>query len=49
VRFWDAEALTQRAAFDWEVGKVRGVAFSPDGMTAAAVGEKSKVVVWDVE
>jgi WD40 repeat protein len=49
VRFWDADSLTERAAYDWQIGKVRGVAFSPDGMTAAAVGEKPQVVVWDVE
>jgi WD40 repeat protein len=49
VRLWDAESLTQKAAYDWQIGPARAVAFSPDGMTAAAVGEKSKVVVWDVE
>jgi hypothetical protein len=27
---------------------VRSVAFAPDGMTAAAVGDNRKVVVWDV-
>jgi WD40 repeat protein len=49
VRLWDAESLTERAAYDWEIGKLRGVAFNPDGMTVAAVGEKSKVVIWDVD
>ncbi len=49
VRFWDVPSLSELAAYDWEIGKLRGVAFSPDGMTAAAVGEKSQVVVWDVE
>jgi WD40 repeat protein len=49
VRLWDVESQTEKAAYDWEIGPARAVAFSPDSMTAAAVGEKSKVVVWDVE
>lgn len=49
VRFWDAESLGERAAYDWKLGKMRCVRFHPDGMTAAAVGDKSAVVIWDVE
>jgi WD40 repeat protein len=49
VRLWDAASLSERAAYDWEIGKLRGVSFHPDGMTVAAVGEKSRVVIWDVE
>jgi WD40 repeat protein len=41
--------LPERGNFDWGVGKVRGLAFAPDGMTAAVVGDRLKVIVWDVE
>jgi WD40 repeat protein len=49
VRLWDTEALSERAAYDWEIGKLQHVAFHPDGLTLAVVGEKSRVVIWDVE
>jgi WD40 repeat protein len=49
VRLWDTESLGQRAAYDWKLGKMRGVRFHPDGMTAAAFGDKPAVVIWDLE
>lgn len=49
VRLCDVETLSERAAYDWKLGKLRNVAFHPDGQTIAAVGEKSRVVIWDVE
>src|SRR5262249_26030148 len=49
VRLWDADTGRERAAWDWQVGRVLAVAFSGDGMTAAAGGEKSTLVVWDVD
>ncbi len=35
--------------FDWKIGKVRSLAFAPDGMTCAAGGSTGRVVLWDVE
>jgi WD40 repeat protein len=49
VRLWDAATFRQRTVFDWETGRVRCVAFAPDGMTAVVVGERRKVVIWDVD
>jgi WD40 repeat protein len=48
VRFWDAASGRPLAVFDWGMGRVYGVAFAPDGMTAAAAGEKG-IVLWDVD
>jgi WD40 repeat protein len=49
ARYWDARTLKQTRAFRWQVGKLYSVAFSRDGMLAAAGGDKGQVVVWDVD
>jgi WD40 repeat protein len=47
ARFWDA-AGEPSEQFDWEIGALSAVAFSPDGCTCAAGGEEGQVVRWDV-
>jgi WD40 repeat protein len=48
VILWDVPGGALRRSFDWGVGKLRTVAFAPDGMTAAAGGDSGQIVLWDV-
>jgi WD40 repeat protein len=49
VKLYDTTTWEMAHAFDWQIGRLRSVAFSPDGMLAAAGGDKGKVVVWDFD
>jgi WD40 repeat protein len=49
VDFWDVPSWRLTKTFSWEVGRLRAVAFSPDGMLAAVGGAKGQVVVWDLD
>lgn len=48
VRFWDTETGRELAAHDWDIGQVRTLAISPDGLIAAAAGDRGAIVVWDI-
>jgi WD40 repeat protein len=50
VRFWDTDTFRQRACFDWKIGSVRSVAFSPDGSVIAAGGsQENHLILWDLD
>ena len=49
VKLYDTSTWEVVQTFDWDIGRLRSVAFSPDGMLAAAGGDKGKIVVWDVD
>jgi WD40 repeat protein len=49
VKLYEVSAWTEARAFTWELGRMRSVAFSPDGTLAAAGSDKGRVVVWDVD
>jgi len=49
VAFLDTVTWRPLRAFDWRIGRVFGVTFSPDGALCAATGVKGRVVVWDVD
>ena len=49
VKLYETATWAVAAAFNWDIGRLRSVAFSPDGMLAAAGGDKGKIVIWDVD
>jgi WD40 repeat protein len=49
TRLWDADTGREKGAYAWDVGPLKSVAFAPDGMRAAAGGQKGPIVVWDVD
>jgi WD40 repeat protein len=49
VCLWNLETRELVRTFDWKLGKLVSVAFSPDGTVGAAGTEDGRVVVWDVD
>jgi WD40 repeat protein len=49
TRFWQVGAWGEPRTFEWNVGKLRDVAFSPDGATAAVASDKGQIVIFDVD
>jgi WD40 repeat protein len=49
VKLFDTAMWEPAKTFTWDVGKMRSIAFSPDGTLAAAGSDSGKVVVWDVD
>jgi WD40 repeat protein len=49
VKLYDTATWEVARTFTWDIGRMRSIAFSPDGNLAAAGSDKGKVVVWDVD
>jgi WD40 repeat protein len=49
VEFCDPADNRLITKFDWQIGPLRSVAFSPDGLTCAAGNFDGQIVVWDLE
>lgn len=49
VKLYDTTTWQVARTFTWEIGRMRSIAFSPDGTLAAAGSDTGKVVVWDVD
>jgi WD40 repeat protein len=48
-KFYDTATCARAGGFDWEVGRLRSVAFSAGGTLAAAGTDKGRIVLWDVD
>ena len=49
MKFLDAGTGAVIRKFNWKLGPLVSVAFSPDGTLAAAGSAGGKIVVWDVD
>lgn len=49
VKLYDTATWAVVRTFDWAIGRLRSIAFSPDGTLAAAGGDRGQVVVWDFD
>ena len=49
VKLYDTDTWQLARVFTWDVGRMRSVAFSPDGLVAAAGSDTGKVVIWDID
>lgn len=49
VTLWDRTSDREAGRYDWQIGKVRSLAFAPDGLTCAASGTSDRFALWDVD
>lgn len=49
VTFWDTATWHPVQRYGWKIGRLRAVAFAPDGLTCAAGSDTGKVVLFDVD
>jgi WD40 repeat protein len=49
ARLWDLARGKELAVQDWGIGALYGLAIAPNGQSAAVIGEKSSLVVWELD
>jgi WD40 repeat protein len=49
IRLWDVEGWKTIRTFEWKAGRMRSIAFAPDGLIAAAGGESGEFVLFDFD
>jgi WD40 repeat protein len=47
IRVWETTNWTEQSRFDWGIGSLSCVGFSPDGLLAACGGSDGRILVWD--
>jgi WD40 repeat protein len=48
VKCWDTAGWFLKREYAWEIGALRSVAVAPDGMTAAAGGDSTEIIIFDL-
>jgi WD40 repeat protein len=46
---WDTTTWEVRRRYVWQIGRLRTVAFAPDGLRCAAGSDTGQIVVWDLD
>jgi WD40 repeat protein len=46
---WETATWTEVRSFAWDIGKLKSVSVSPDGMRAACGSDRGRVVIWDLD
>jgi WD40 repeat protein len=49
VKLYDTTTWQVATSFAWQIGRLRCVAFSPDGCRAAVGSDKGRILIWDVD
>jgi len=49
VKCYDTTTWPLVRTYSWNIGRLRSIAFSPDGLLAAAGSDTGQIVVWDLE
>lgn len=49
VKLYDTATWQLAKTFTWNIGRLRSIAFSPDGMLAAVGSDTGRIMVWDVD
>ncbi len=49
MKLYDTTTWQVARTFAWEIGRLRSVAFAPDGCRAAVGSDKGRILLWDLD